>query len=210
MAAYGMGSYLYDWDAANRQIRVTSPQMKTTTIGYDALARVIRRDYANGALTTQTYDRAGNISEINNSTVTALVSRMTYTYDKADKRIAQWEYDGTTTTWTYDNDYRLIGEYRGSGPAGTSFNIEDAYDPAGNRIVQVVGGGTRTTFTYTAANRLTLANKAGTRTTYTYDTAGNRTSEISPTRERESGKEKAGLERESGTVLLIEEARHGG
>jgi YD repeat-containing protein len=51
-----------------------------------------------------------------------LVSELSYAYNQANQRTVQTENDGTVTTWTYDNAYRLLNEDRFGGPAGTSFN----------------------------------------------------------------------------------------
>jgi hypothetical protein len=40
-------------------------------------------------------------------------------YNAADKRTSQAEYDGTITTWSYDGAYQLLNERRGGGPANT-------------------------------------------------------------------------------------------
>ena len=101
---------------------------------YDPLARAIQRQYANGAVTTQSFDAAGNLSQITNNGPSGLISQLTYSYNKANQRILQYENDGTTTTWTYDPTYRLLNEHRSGGPAGTSFNVTHTYDPAGNRV----------------------------------------------------------------------------
>jgi RHS repeat-associated protein len=182
MSAYGKGIFTYGYDEAGRQTRVVTPQSHTTTMGYDAADRLIRRDYGNGAVTTMTYDPAGNVEQITNrGAAGALVSQLSYVYNKADRRTAQRDADSTVTTWSYDRAYQLINERRAGGPVNTSFNVTHVYDPAGNRTVQVAAG-VRTTYTYSPANRLTLANTSGALTTYVHDPAGNRLSEQSATR----------------------------
>jgi hypothetical protein len=89
----------------------------------------------------------------------------------------QIETDSTITTWSYDQDYRLLAllaERRTSGPAGTNLDLAHSYDKVGNRTV-LRDGATITTYTCSPANRLTLAQTGSSRTTYTNDAAGNRT-----------------------------------
>jgi YD repeat-containing protein len=111
------------------------------------------------AVSTQTDDPAGNVAGITNfGPFLALVSRFTYTYDRADRRTNQVEADGTRSAWKYDRASRLLTEQRFGGPAGTTFVDAHSYDPAGNRTVHL-NGATRTTYTYTPAigNALSLS-----------------------------------------------------
>ncbi len=75
-----------------------------------------------------------------------------------------------STTYTYDNLYRLTGAV---GPTGTT---SYSYDPTGNRLSKVLGG-TTTTSTYDKADRIL---SAGT-TSYTVNAAGNETARGSDT-----------------------------
>jgi YD repeat-containing protein len=53
LSAYGKGMFSYVYDAAGRQTQLLTPGLVTTTLGYDALARVTLRQSSNGALATQ-------------------------------------------------------------------------------------------------------------------------------------------------------------
>src|SRR5581483_3544459 len=139
------------------------------------LNRLVQRKYANSAITTHTYDAAGNLLTIGNVLGTgAVVSRFTYTYDKANHRKTQLEADNTRVTWTYDKAYQLINEKAAGGPTNTAYNVSHSYDPAGNQIL-TNDGTTVTTYTYSSANRLNRALINGNATTFSYDAAGNRT-----------------------------------
>ncbi|HXE56243.1 MAG TPA: RHS repeat domain-containing protein [Tepidisphaeraceae bacterium] len=112
MSAHGKGLYSYTWDAASRQTQVITPTGQVTSMGYDAANRLIIRQYSNGAITTQSYDPAGNVLQITNNSPTTLVSRLSYTYNNANQRIVQAESDGTVTTWRgrhYENPRRARG-----------------------------------------------------------------------------------------------------
>ena len=135
MNAYGQGTFSYIYDAVNRQTNVITPQLGMTTLAYDPLGRVVTRQTANGTVTTQTYDLAGNLSGITNFGSNGnLVNAISYQYNAANVRTMQSESDGTVTTWTYDREYRLLNENRQGGPENTSFNVTHTYDPVGNRL----------------------------------------------------------------------------
>ena len=85
MSAYGKGIFPYSWDAADRQTQVITPQVQITTMVYDPLTRAIQRQYANGAVTTQSFDAAGNLSQITNNGPSGLISQLTYSYNKANQ-----------------------------------------------------------------------------------------------------------------------------
>lgn len=89
MEAYGKGIFTYAYDAAGRQTQVLTPQLQSTSIGYGAVGRVTARQFASGAMTTQTYDAAGNVLGITNDSPASLVSRFAYSYDKANHRLTR-------------------------------------------------------------------------------------------------------------------------
>ena len=72
---------------------------------------------------------------------------------------------GSTTTYVYDNNYRLISA---SYPWGDT--VEYEYDAVGNRLAMIVNGEIECTYTYDAENRLFGINDG---TTYEYDHNGN-------------------------------------
>ncbi len=76
----------------------------------------------------------------------------------------------STTTYTYDNLYRLTGAI---GPTGTT---SYTYDPTGNRLSKVLAGQT-TSYSYDKADRILTAGS----TNYTVNAAGNETARGSDT-----------------------------
>ena len=73
------------------------------------------------------------------------------------------------TTWTYDNQNQLLGEYR----TGTNaYRQTFTYDAAGNRTLKNVDA-VRTTYAYDAANQLQYGQAVAGRTTFAYDATGN-------------------------------------
>jgi YD repeat-containing protein len=176
----GVTTSTYAWDCVGRQTNVTDGQNKKTTMGYDPVGRVTLRQYASGALTTHTFDPAGNLLAIHNRCPSGTaVSTLTYAYDNVGNRTAQYEGDGTVTTWTYDDSYQLVNEQRTVPTTATagaiSFNTTFVYDNAGNRTLMVDADAGTTTYTYSNANRLLLAVSPTSTIIYSNDPAGNRT-----------------------------------
>jgi len=61
---------------------MVNPQGKVTTFTYDGARRNVCKDHANGAVTTQAFDAAGNMDGITNAKGDGtVISRTTYTYD---------------------------------------------------------------------------------------------------------------------------------
>ena len=92
------------------------------------------------------------------------------TYDPAGNRTVQ-VVNGVPATWTYDNDYRLIGQNTANGVATLS------YDSVFNTTVMWNQGSAPITMTADAASRLLTSNLGGVITSYVYDGAGNMVSE---------------------------------
>ena len=92
------------------------------------------------------------------------------TYDPAGNRTVQ-VVNGVPATWTYDNDYRLIGQSTANGVATLS------YDSVFNTTVMWNQGSAPITMTADAASRLLTSNLGGVITSYVYDGAGNMVSE---------------------------------
>ena len=110
----------------------------------------------------------------------ATISSFDYVYNDAGNRTRIAEADGSRVTWSYDDTYQLLAEYRtGTSPYRNTF----AYDPAGNRTLKNEDGA-RTTYAYDAANQLTYSEDISGRTTYTFDANGNQQLVESPTNQR--------------------------
>lgn len=76
-----------------------------------------------------------------------------------------------TTTWTYDRDYRLLGQQ------APSANATFAYDPAGNILLKWQDGTPPMTMTFDGADRLLTILQGANLTTVTFDANGNQTGE---------------------------------
>jgi YD repeat-containing protein len=68
---------------------------------YDPVGQLTQRHYANGAVTSQTFDGARNLTGILNlGAGGSTVSSLSYGYNQANQRTHQIEDDGTVTSWT--------------------------------------------------------------------------------------------------------------
>ncbi|HEV8594859.1 MAG TPA: hypothetical protein VGR51_04945 [Thermoplasmata archaeon] len=75
--------------------------------------------------------------------------RFNYTHDHVGNRVTVVEENGNTTTFTYENVYRLKSEAYTGG-----LTINYTYDGVGNRLTEKRNAVT-TSYTYDADNRLT-------------------------------------------------------
>jgi len=94
----------------------------------------------------------------------------TNSYDSVGNRLVQ-VVDGVATTWTYDNDYRLLGQNTANGVAtfayDSVFNTNQKWHQASNPL----------TMTADAASRLLTSTQSSAITSYVYDGVGNMISE---------------------------------
>jgi RHS repeat-associated protein len=211
-------TYIYTYDLLKRKLSLTYPdnsiesytydptgnvasytnragQVRTST--YDNSNRESGFTWSEGAPeVTKTYDAAGRILTLNNST-----SNLSYTYDTANQLLSETQQMGQngsprTTTYTYDAagnratigypggdaivlGYNNRGETVSVTAEGVSANYD--YDTGGNRTSTVYGNNTTVAYAYDDANRLlTLDNKSGgssfAKFDYAYNNANNRTS----------------------------------
>jgi RHS repeat-associated protein len=156
IAANGQTSYVYD--AVGNLKQVMLPNQVTQTYQYDKLNRLE---------VLETKDKNGN-----------LLSKYSYSYDKAGNRKTVEELQGTATRhleYSYDALNRLVGESLTDAVNGDRLT-EYAYDNVGNRASKretIAGQTTETLYTYDNNDRLLNEITAGTATIYTYDNNGN-------------------------------------
>ena len=172
------------YDLAGRLLWLSNSEGQKVTHTYDCIGRTIRRSLDNGAYTSYGYNNRGWIMDVQNMkrNGNSVLSRFSYYYndggatDSAGNilKTVQTLSDGNTytSTYTYDNDYRLTCE-RMSG--ATTYGYAYTYDGVGNRNTLAVDGGGATTYTYdhNANSELRTECSGGTTNTYTYDTRGN-------------------------------------
>jgi RHS repeat-associated protein len=118
------------------------------------------------------YNSVHQLTSITPVTGSSLGSKA-ITYDTFDRVKTITDGKGVTTTYTYDNDDRVLTTAFSDG----THTVTNTYDKAGRQLTSVSASGTITN-TYDQLGRLlTTANTAGGGTeTYTYDKASNLTS----------------------------------
>jgi RHS repeat-associated protein len=197
------GTVVYGYDAANELTSIQEPGGNCaanpvtgpcTKIAYvdatgkfqDGRRASVTYPPSTGAVSTLSYDNAGNLTSIVLKKGATTLASYSYTYNQGtvdvDQRQTMTDATGATTSYHYDGFGRLCWYASGTStnacttpPAGaTSFT----YDANGNRT-KMVSGATTTNYAYNAADEL-CASSSGTPScttpTYTYDANGNLTS----------------------------------
>ena len=189
----------YGYDLNGNRTSMSSP---AGTIGYDYYGTNQLKDVkdASGShIADYTYDMNGmrsNLSYINGVSIdygynnlnqlTSImqhkgpqpIASYTYTLDATGSRTAVKDTvgidtTGTTTTWTYDDLYRLIGESRSAGNGGTSTPAPTSTGAATFAPATITPGGPSTTPAQTGTPTGGNANPSWA-TMYGYDDVGNR------------------------------------
>jgi RHS repeat-associated protein len=159
---------LYAYDALNRLTSVTDNQPQTTTFEYDAVGNQTHINYPNGLVSISAYDGLNRVTSITTQDANEnILSSYVYGLDVTGRRSALTEHTGRTSTFTYDDVYRLTQESIVDATNG-DHNSSYVYDATGNRTQSIING-IATAYVYDANDRL-LSQGA---LTYTYDEQGN-------------------------------------
>jgi len=113
------------------------------------------------------YDAAGRVTATLDSSDTA-ISQYDYTLGLTGRRDQIIDMTGATTSYSYDDLYRLLREDITGHPALGTVANDYQYDPVGNRTYATEAG-VSTAYTYDADDRLITAGGE----MYTYDNNGN-------------------------------------
>ncbi len=170
----------YNYDAVGRLASVLDARNKTTSYGYDELGEKISQTDANLHTTKFAYDLKGHLVQ---KTLPALQS-MTMGYNVDGTLATQTDYNGVTTSYTYEpNTGRLSYKVSSTGQwVGYDYyadgSRQDAY--RGHGSVSFSAADSTLTNTYDALGRLQTVHTPAGLLTYGYDRAGNRTSLSTP------------------------------
>lgn len=182
----------FTYDAVGNAVSQTDARGNTTTYAYDALSRVTRVAYSDFTQASFSYDSAGALIsaidpntnqtfayDANGQMIQATDNRaskgVSYQYDGRGNRVQMTGPEGSSITYSYDLDGRLVSLTRNS----QLFRFAHDND---NRVTKVsLPNGTTTTRIFdTADHLLSLVNQRSNGTvvssySYLYDNAGNRT-----------------------------------
>jgi RHS repeat-associated protein len=186
------GETEYTYDELGEQISQKDAKGRITTFEYDELGRRMTRTLPMGQHETMTYDPNGNLlakTDFNGETITISYDEnnrpetrsfsktgtipVSYTYYPTGQRKTVSDYLGTTT-YLYDNRYRLTTEAK---PDGKSISYE--YNAVGSRT-KITAGSRVVIYGYDALKRLASVTAPEGTTTYGYDAVGNRASVAYP------------------------------
>ncbi|RLB70044.1 MAG: hypothetical protein DRH03_07625 [Deltaproteobacteria bacterium] len=127
------GNIHYSYDSAGRLTAATYPGGKTVGYGYDNGSNRNRLTYPDGYYITYDYDALNRLTEIKESGDTSLAQ---YEYDPLSRRTVMNCGNGTSATYTWDEDNKLINlENRFNSEA---VNFSDSYDKIGNKLSMTV------------------------------------------------------------------------
>ena len=155
----------YEYDAANRLIKITFADDTTMTFTYNFRdQRTSVTDQLNRT-TTFGYDNAGQLTKITRPDQTEL----TFTYDEVGRVKTGTDELGKTTTYEYDPNCGCRDRVtKITDPDGKSNTYR--YDDTGRKIAFIDATGRETTYTYDVRDRLIRTNFVdGTTLEYSYD-----------------------------------------
>lgn len=163
------GTMSYAYDAANREWKITDPENRITSYAYDKNSRVSSTTYANGVVTTNTFDSAGLLTKVETKkSDSTLIERFEYTYDKTGNRLSIKLANASITSYEYDKLNRMT-KMTEPGSLVTTYK----YDAVGN-LVEEKKGSTTKTYSYDSDDRLWDITVGAGGMRYGYDNNGNR------------------------------------
>ncbi len=155
----GRGSVTrWDYDAKDRLIRKIYADGSREGFRYDPASQLIRSYDARGQVTKQVYNPDGQLWGIDYPNQDESSSDVGFDYDNLG-RLAVMSDGLGTTTWSYDNLGRVLGE---DGPWGGD-TVTYTYDEQGRRKTSGISGSNTSTYNYDSLGRLSyLSAAAGT------------------------------------------------
>lgn len=191
--------------AATQALYAQGPDCQGAQSGHPYLPKCAIDDAGNHQ--SYTYDTAGNLTQVEDTTSGGTGATFSYTYEDATGTVCGAlpgqvcaATDGNANTTTYAYSAGNLSTVTPPSPLGTTTYT---YDAVGRVTAVTDGNGDTTTYAYDAADRITQAtfdndqtlttvynangtiasetDSAGGQLTYTYDLAGNQTSQVTVT-----------------------------
>ncbi|MCE6998454.1 RHS repeat protein [Saccharothrix sp. S26] len=162
----------YDVNGNLTKVRSTGLNADIETYTYNARGLVATRKDGKGAITSYTYDTAGNLTQV---APPAPAGATTYTYDSLSRVTSITDGNGVRIDYGYDRLDRVV-----SVKHGASAVQANTFDANGNLTSTQVPGVTRT-LAYDARNQLTKVTRGTEVVSYTYDKVGNLKTLTTPT-----------------------------
>ena len=149
----------YEYDELWRLRVVRENGVVQATYTYDVNGNRASKAYANGVVTTYTYNHANMVTRLENRRGTATLSSYSYVYQLDGNMVRKTDHTGRVTAFTYDGLGRLVREQE-SGAADAKTYVY-TFDGRGNRASMVVSGAEsyRVDYTYDVNNRLLTSTK---------------------------------------------------
>jgi RHS repeat-associated protein len=168
MTVAGQPVVNYTYDNADRLTQITQGS-STTTFVYDAAGRRTSLTLPNGVVVTAAYNNASLLTSLTYTKGATTLGDLTYTYDKAGRRIAT----GGTFARTGLPQAIATATYNANNQQLTLGNKSATYDNNGNLVTLADTGGT-TTYTWNSRNQLTNISGPGLTASFQYDGTGRR------------------------------------
>ena len=170
MTVAGQPTVNYTYDNADRLTQIAQGA-STTTYVYDAAGRRTSLTLPNGVVVTSAYDNASHLTSLTYTKGATTLGDLTYTYDKAGKRIAT----GGTFARTGLPQAIATAIYNAANQQLTLGNKSATYDNNGDLATLTDTGGT-TTYTWNSRDQLTNISGPGLTASFQYDGMGRRKS----------------------------------
>jgi RHS repeat-associated protein len=156
----------YAYDSLNRLALVTEPSTGTTAYSYDPAGNLQNRTYPNGIVHAYSYDSLNRLTTVAVNKDSSPEASYAQTLGPTGRLLSVSELGGRTVNYTYDADYRLVGESVALAMSGLNGSVGYAYDAVGNRTqtISTLAGVSSVSFGYDVDDRLSED---------TYDAAGN-------------------------------------
>lgn len=167
------GTTSFEYDGANRILRVTYPNGRFLSYTYDTGGRRASMEDQDGFRINYNYDDVGRLESVTDKLGNTIVA---YTYDAVGRIEREDKGNGTFTTYEYDPAGQLVRLTNHAANGSVNSQFEYTYDNLGQRTSMTTPEGT-TTYGYDAIGQLTsVLLPDGRAIQYEYDAAGNRLS----------------------------------